>query len=873
MIKVIFQIQNYFNGNIAIVKWCHVFFVMTLLATFGCSKIDSTQTNGIDPDSPPLEGSSRVIFSGQAAQLGPKNLAATGGVMVWGFQLGGANEVIRRVALHLGTTRSKVLPNGRWRFYAMGWTGTNPMTGQAYCGFLQQDLTGTDVTLKMNLTRDKSSLKPCGPEMAVNLVPVSLVTCNSISNITDATTNCDNQKGLGKSFRVGLGAYEVREENATHQETSFFASACQNISTSATATSTTRVDTGILIPAKKGDSNSIRLETGIIVYRKADCATSSDDLRFNFPAGLEGGGRDANGKINTVYKFKAASERNLVFLNDFPTNLTALKVKKSTKKIPINMNFNVANLVEGGQSPYTYNLTGSTNAGGVAGSSPDLNGSQFKGATASTSTITITDAKNQSVTLNMEIVAPKGRFNFTGGTLPSGFTFSRLGEGTYWSTSGTNNDGAFILRNASTDTARFETDSDGNNLGLLVEKEKVNFLRASSVDTWTYESVSATHNLASPKDPANLERASSLVDNYPANNSMLKHSSSIDTSLNNLSLPYQVVFSAFFKRTTTTTDSRYVGIEILDSSGSNCTARVFDLNANPTSTASTISLPDTPLCSGSSESDRKFGMQVYANGWKRIFMSHRVTEAAGSSFPYVKIFPAANLTTYEFSGTSAAMVFGATGAVYFYGGQLEVGNYPTSYIPASTIASLASTRGGDKLEMIATTGSTLFNSSSGAVRLKWRQSDNSGSDPATFFVMRGSTNNDFYQLKRTNLSKVEAEIYNSSTVSMANESASVLLMPGSNGFSYSYDNDGSLVNPNQTSTTNKFKFLGNLNGGTHFQAGSPDNLPSGLNSLFLGSDREGKKQINSHLQRFDYFAVPLDDDVLKYMSANTLDSL
>ena len=284
-----------------------------------------------------------------------------------------------------------------------------------------------------------------------------------------------------------------------------------------------------------------------------------------------------------------------------------------------------------GQSGITLSINSGTNTSNYDWTAPTWD--SFNNLVSKSWTISYNDNLFSSSPLDLQFAATK--------TLDSRITFSRVSTGTYVDSNG-------IIQTAALDTARFDHDPDTlESLGLLVEEARTN-LATESVPTtfssssnfvWRYIGGTSSGNAA--LSPDNTLTAAEFTHD----------GSSIDVrqyipQVNNLSAGTTYVGSIFLKSINATTFSiSKTGAS--DISGTTGTfGAVFDLSAGTASSSGT-----------------DVWIESYSNGWYKC------------SFAFV-----ANTT----NAWASIIIYPGTGYnFYFWGGQIEVGSFPTSYIPTS----------------------------------------------------------------------------------------------------------------------------------------------------------------------------------------------
>jgi len=224
---------------------------------------------------------------------------------------------------------------------------------------------------------------------------------------------------------------------------------------------------------------------------------------------------------------------------------------------------------------------------------------------------------------------------------------------------------------------RFDHDPEtGESLGLLVEESRTNLLTYSEEfnnSAWYKGRLNVSADLISAPD--GTLTADKLVATTDTNISHLMDSPVISTAAGDHT------FSAYFKAG----EYDYVIVDLRDSVSIKASA-VLDLRDGTTSdeagTISVVPLPD---------------------GWYRLVLS--ATLAATSSFRTVRIYVSDDGTTDGYTGDNVS-------GIYAWGAQLEVGSFPTSYIPTE---GSQVTRAADVTSITGTNFSSWYEQSEGTV--------------------------------------------------------------------------------------------------------------------------------------------------------------
>lgn len=253
--------------------------------------------------------------------------------------------------------------------------------------------------------------------------------------------------------------------------------------------------------------------------------------------------------------------------------------------------------------------------------------------------------------------------NFTNGSLPGGFTFTRASVGSYVNASG-------LIASATANTPRYDyTSVSPSARGLLIEPQRTNLLlQSEAFDNagWTKTGCTITANNGTAPD--NATTADKLVENTAAG-------------------PHSVGVSASF-----TTANVYAFSCFVKAAGRTEVQLVLPATAFTSAISATFDLNNGTVLGSSGSPVAK--ITPFANGWYRVAI-HATTTATAAGI--VTIQPTvAQSPTYTGNGTSGLLIWGA---------QLELGVGTTSYI-ATTTAQV--TRSADVLSA-ATAGLSWWN--------------------------------------------------------------------------------------------------------------------------------------------------------------------
>jgi hypothetical protein len=283
-------------------------------------------------------------------------------------------------------------------------------------------------------------------------------------------------------------------------------------------------------------------------------------------------------------------------------------------------------------------------------------------------------------------------------TLPTGITFTRATNGTFFNSSG-------VLSTASSGAARFDHRLEGGvwvNKGLLIEEQRTNVcLRSEEFGTapWAANAVTLTNNnITAPDGTTTAERILETTTNT-------SHNVQQAFTLNMTSTNY--AFSVFVKGGLGRTRGR---LQIAN----NTFAGGVNANFNLSTESVSVSQFGTGVQTGGT-------IQNVGNDWYRISIAGR-TGQTGTHIAIIYILNDSGQDSYA-GDTSKGL--------YLWGAQLEAGAFPTSYIK-TTSASV--TRNADVASMTGTNFSSWYNATEGTT---FWQGDTANAVALTNVALRG----------------------------------------------------------------------------------------------------------------------------------------
>ena len=276
--------------------------------------------------------------------------------------------------------------------------------------------------------------------------------------------------------------------------------------------------------------------------------------------------------------------------------------------------------------------------------------------------------------LNYPEIRPTLDLNFARvKTLDPRITFTRASSGSYFGADG-------ILKYAGVNEARFDHNPvTGESLGLLIEEPRANLLlRSEEFDnaSWTTLALNATVSANQTTAPDGATTADSIADDAVNNVHYIGQSVAVAAATT-------YTFSCFLRAGTSSFG--YLSL----SGGGPGWADTFVVN---------LSTGVGNIQAGSFGST---SIQAFANGWYRVVVT-KITTGSGS--PQLRIGVAQSLSVISYSSSGSN--------IFAWGAQLEVGAFPTSYIPTTTSSR---TRVADNAQITGTNFSSWYNQPAGSV--------------------------------------------------------------------------------------------------------------------------------------------------------------
>ena len=294
-----------------------------------------------------------------------------------------------------------------------------------------------------------------------------------------------------------------------------------------------------------------------------------------------------------------------------------------------------------------------------------------------------------SISQNFPEEGPTLNLNFAGSrTLDPRITFSRTTTGTYMDANG-------LIVTAPADAPRFDhryVNGEIESLGLLVEEQRTNLINygndySASPGGWVFGgSGSRTKDLVGPDGVANNAWTISDTDNAADFTRFYKILGVTPSTTTNYCI------SSFVKNISVTSPEFYVFF-----AGSSTKGSYINYNFSTDTITSFAS-------DGGGIQPTIYGRILYPNGWVRIyFVVNDANNGSNTTLQY-RIYP---------NGRGA----NTTGAMGLFGSQIEIGTFPTSYIPTE---GSEKTRNPDNASITGSNFSSWYNPSEGTLSVRWK---------------------------------------------------------------------------------------------------------------------------------------------------------
>ena len=317
------------------------------------------------------------------------------------------------------------------------------------------------------------------------------------------------------------------------------------------------------------------------------------------------------------------------------------------------------------------------------------NGSQkFETTTTGVEVSGATKTNTLEVTQEYPSIRPTLDLNFAATkTLDRRITFTRDGVGTYTDDMG-------IIKYSSNNTPRFDHDPvTGESLGLLIEESRTNQMIYSSdiTNNGSQNTSYGVQNGTVTGDQTTAPDGTTTADKYAANSTNGLHRVDLFFTSGQISNSTAYTFSVFVKANGyDKLHIRYGGYNA-DNHGLG-----YDLSDGTTFAGKFDGTSSLGAVTSSS-------MIAYPNGWYRCSFTFTTASDATSGSAAIFYYISNSESTTNFAGDGSS-------GMYFWGAQMEIGSFPTSYI--STSGSTV-TRAADLVKITGTNFTDFYNQNEG----------------------------------------------------------------------------------------------------------------------------------------------------------------
>ena len=421
--------------------------------------------------------------------------------------------------------------------------------------------------------------------------------------------------------------------------------------------------------------------------------------------------------------------------------------------------------------------------------------------------MSILSQQKQSVNTDFPNIRPSLDLRFAlAKKLDPRVTFSRGSTGTYFGPDG-------LMRTAAANEPRFDHDPvTGQSLGLLIEESRTNQLPNSIPQSGTWTSVNCSITANSEIAPDGTQTAS-LISGDPVYASRYINL--------NVSITTGTTYTqTFFVKAGTT---RFV--QVAPSTGFD-TTRFANFELSGDGIVGTNNVESASI-------------QRFPNGWYRI----RVTQTSTSTVSGRMLLSlVASLTTGRLGNSPIS-------SCYVWGAQLEIGSFPTSYIPTtgSTV-----TRSTDIPTISGNNFSSWYNSSEGTIIATAAPSTNAAYT-GWVYLLGTDFNNGISYYRQADYQPVFRM-----RSGVRDEYHKVY---GALGFGTLWRNAVALKSAFALKT-NDFNTC--VSGGFNipFSRATSGTLPTFTGPLYFGSTETGTQKLNGTISRFTYYPIKLTDQQL-----------
>lgn len=456
-----------------------------------------------------------------------------------------------------------------------------------------------------------------------------------------------------------------------------------------------------------------------------------------------------------------------------------------------------------------------------------LTSSVYNSADGDSAAFTVTDSASTpaSFSVTTQTVAKTATLDFTS-SLPTGATISRPSVGRYISNTG-------LLTTASSGAARFDHNSDPATsyapMGLLIEGPATNLILDSENFTagpWTHGGTLSSITSGGINSPAGSTAGVYLLtDNNPEPYNVGRVFNTFTPDMTNNS---DYVASVFIKKES----SSYAGLMMIEN-GVMASGVNVDLDNG---VASKMEGPNTP------QTLYGYGIQKFANGWYRIWVKYKSSPSCvnGGSGPCqgsIAIFPAHS------SNNSPGGEIAATGGVYVFGAQVEIGTVPTSYIPTS---GAPASRSADivTIPIISTNFAGMAFGAAGTFRAETTLFPGAIVGAGTLFELCGSN---------CAQESMKIGLNSSGIMSFQTTQNGLLQMPVAT-FQYPNLQGGNKLGWSWATNSNAKGSILSLNGSSVHSGSTLINAPNFTSGhMYIGNDSVGNSPLPMHIRKLEYW--------------------
>ena len=233
-------------------------------------------------------------------------------------------------------------------------------------------------------------------------------------------------------------------------------------------------------------------------------------------------------------------------------------------------------------------------------------------------------------------------------------------------------------------------------------------------------------------------------------------------------------------------------------------------------------------------------IQAFPNGWYRV----SVVVSGVPSSCFTTLYPS-NAVWNGTSDIRQTLVASGTNLIYIFGPQVELGSFPTSYIPTTTAAL---TRSADVCSITGANFTNIYNNSSGTFISDSMIANLIGDNRGIAQIDSGTSDNVIRH-------QYSSSIGGFNTLLRANVDTPTILSAATGAVSTIQKRATAYVGTSFTSATN---------GGSVTTA--TRTFPVGLNTLRIGSISAGSLVLNGHIARIQYFKKRLPNAKLQSLT-------